>query len=398
MSSVPYNGCMRSVYAGIDVGTHYVKVVLAAAPENPDAPLRIIATGMAPSKGLRHGYVVDVKEAARGVREAALRAAHAAGVKLTKARVAMGGVGLEEVRSTGDVTLTASGGIVTERDIERVLTESEKRAGTKLTNRTILHTIPLEFRIDGMKVEGRPQGLQGTKLTVDALLITILTQHYDDMVEAVEAAGIEVEAVSAAPLAASTVTLTRAQEIAGVILANIGAETFSLIVYDNGLPTSIKVFPMGGADITNAIALAFRIPLQEAEQLKRGAVTGSDVQPAKMRAAVAAVLKKMFASVNAHLKSIGRSGLLPAGIVLSGGASATPGTVESARVTLKIPAQVGFPLNLPRLTSLDASWTVAYGLAKISYLEERGSGSHSLEDVFRRIQEVVRNTFRSLLP
>ena len=153
--------------------------------------------------------------------------------------------------------------------------ESEKRASQKLTNRTVIHTIPLEYRVDGTKVLGRPQGLQGTKLSVDTLLITMLSQHYDDLLEATETAGVEVEGVMAAPLAASLVTLSKAQKTAGVVLANIGSETLSIIVFDNDTPVSVKVFPVGSNDITNTIALSFQIPLPEAEQMKRGAVTGS---------------------------------------------------------------------------------------------------------------------------
>src|SRR5581483_10239169 len=105
---------------------------------------------------------------------------------------------------------------------------------------------------------------------------------------------------------------TKAQKTAGVVLANIGAETLSVVVFDNDIPVSIKVLPMGSADITNTIALSFQIPLTEAEQMKRGAVTGSDIAPRKMETIIQSRLKEMFTLVNAHLKTIGRSRLLPA--------------------------------------------------------------------------------------
>src|SRR3989344_3124719 len=200
---------MRKIYAGIDIGTSQTKVVIAAPGESPELPMQILGTGTANSKGMRHGYVVDPREATRGIREALHRAASQAKVRVRRARVALGGIGLEEVRSTGEVSLTPSGGIVTDREVDRSLRESEKRASSKLVNRSIIHTIPLEYRVDGSRVFGKPQGLQGTKLSVDALLITLLTQHHDDLVEAVESAGVEVDGIMAAPLAASLVTLTK---------------------------------------------------------------------------------------------------------------------------------------------------------------------------------------------
>lgn len=389
---------MKSLYTGIDIGTYHVKVVIAAPSESTDAPLRILGTGSAASKGVRQGYITDRGEASKSIREAVARASQAAGVLVKRARIALGGVGLEEVRSTGEATLTASGGIVTERDMDRALKESEKRAGSKLTNRTVLHIIPLEFRIDGTKIEGRPQGLQGTKLSVDTLLITTLAQHYDDCIEAVESAGIEVEGEPmASPLAASLVTLTRAQQSAGVVLANIGSDTTSLVVYDRGTPISVKVLPLGSADITNTIALSFQIPLHEAEQMKRGAVTGSDIAPRRMQTVVSVRVKKIFALVNAHLKSIGRERLLPAGIVLTGGGSALPDIATAARIALKLPAQVGLPTNTHRLASLDATWAVAYGLCRASFLDDAYS-HHSVGDIWRRAGELLRSGFRSLLP
>ncbi len=390
---------MAKFYAGIDIGTFHVKVVIAAPAERSDLPMQVLGTGTAASRGMRHGYIIDMAEAAKSIREALSRAQAAAKVTVRSARVAIGGVGIDEVRSSGDVTLTASGGIVGDRDIDRAMRDSEKRAAGKLTNRTILHTIPLEYRIDGQKVIGRPQGLQGAKLVVDTLLITILTQHYEELLEAVEAAGVEVEGEPmASPLAASLVTLTKAQKTAGVVLANIGAETLSILVFDNDVPVSIKVFPVGGADITNALALSFQIPLTEAEQMKRGAVIGSDIAPKKIDTIVSTRLKEMFTLINNHLKAINRSRLLPAGIVITGGGSGIATAQDIAKFILKLPAQVGPVSPMSRSSSVDATWAVAYGLCRWAYGEDMSARSHTLGEVFSGGWDSFKSSLRSLLP
>ena len=389
---------MRKIYTGIDIGTSHVKAVIAAPGESPELPMQILGTGTASSKGLRHGYVVEGKEATKSVREALHRAASAAKVRVRRARVALGGIGLDELRSTGEVTLTPSGGIVTEAMLERALKESEKRAASRLVNRTVIHTIPLEYRIDGAKVFGKPQGLQGTKLSLDCLLITMLAHHHDELIEAVEGAGIEVEGVMASPLAASFATLSKSQKTAGVCLANIGAETLSIIVFDNDTPVSARVFSGGSADITNAIALSLQIPLQEAEQMKRGAVTGSDIPPKRMEAIVAARLKDMFALVNAHLKAIGRARLLPAGIVLTGGGSGLVGASEVARSVLKLPSQISQIGYLPRSAGVDATWAVAYGLCRWAYAEDAAESGASLGEIAGNAWDSVKQAIRSLLP
>jgi cell division protein FtsA len=387
------------VYTGIDIGTQTVKVAIAQEPEHPDAPLHIIGTGSASSRGLRHGYAVDPVEASKCVRDALQRAQASAKVKVTQARVAIGGVGLDEIKSSADISLTSSGGFVTPRDVERVLREVEKRAGPKLLNRTIIHTVPLEFRVDGVRVFGKPEGLQGTKLAVDALLITMLEKHHDDIVSIVENAGIEVQEVMASPLAASLATLTKSQKNAGVALANIGSETLSIIVFDNDLPVSLKVFPLGGSEVTNALALSFQLPLAEAEQLKRGAVTGSDISEKKMQTIINARVKDMFTLISSHLKTIGRHQLLPAGIVITGGGSGLISVTEIARAVLRIPSQIGGAGTAVRTAGpTDAAWSVAYGLCRWGYMEDASRGVESVGDVLRKMMDSVRRAFASLLP
>ena len=389
---------MKSLYTGIDIGTHHVKVIVVEAPERPDLPMHILGTATSLSKGMRHGYIIDQKEATRSIREAVSRASVAIKTPITHARVAIGGISLDEIRSTAEVSLTSSSGIVASRDIEHAQQESERRASAKLVNRTILHTVPLEYRVDGTKILGNPEGTQGTKLAVDTLLVTVLTQHYEDILSAVEAADIEVDGTMAAPLAASLVSLTKSQKMTGVILANIGAETLSVMVFEDNIPISLKTFPIGSSDVTNQIALSFQIPLSEAESVKRGGVTGSDVPQKKMEVIVLNRLKEMFTLINGHLRDIKRQRLLPAGIVITGGGSGLVRATDVARAILKLPSQVGQIGFVSRTVSIDATWAVAYGLCRWGYGTDLGRNNTSVLDVIKNTWDSIKNGFLSLLP
>jgi len=315
------------------------------------------------------------------------------------ARIAIGGIGLDELRSTGEVSLTSSAGEVTERDINRAIMESEKRASAQLANRKIVHAVPLTFRLDGKPVIGRALGLKGTKLAVDVLLITTLEQHYQDLVDAVEAAGVEVEDVMASPLAASLVTLTKPQKMAGVVLANIGAETVSIAIFENDSPISVKVLPTGSSDITNDLALSLKLPLPEAEQLKRGAVIGGDTPQKKVDDVVTSRLKDIFGLIDAHLKSIGKQRLLPAGIVITGGGSGLATASDLAKATLRLPSQIGSPSSgTARAIAADATWAVAYGLCKWGYSTDQRVGGQSMGNLFSGLGENIMKMFRSLVP
>ncbi len=150
-------------------------------------------------------------------------------------------------------------------------------------NRRIIFDVPMQYKIDGTPVLGNPSGMTGNKLEQKMIFITCLDHHVADLIQAVNEAGIEVEDVMAAPIAAGFVTLSKSQKVAGCVLANIGAETVSIAVFENSIPTSLEVFPIGSTDITNDIALGLKVPLEEAEQIKIGAITGSIIPAEEAR-------------------------------------------------------------------------------------------------------------------
>ncbi len=371
----------RHIAAGIDIGTHQVKVVIAELlREKNRATPKILGTGIVESKGLRNGYIVNASDVTRSIKQALAQAERTAEVKLKRAYLSIGGISLDEFFSSGDAVVSRGDSEVTELDVEKALSQSEKTIPRQvLLNRKVIHSIPLSFRIDGEQVLGsRPVGMKGMKLEVKTLFITCLSQHLNDLVEATEAAGIEVEDVMASPIAASFVTLTKAQKKAGVVLANIGAETTTIVVYENGVPISLKVFPMGGADITNDIALGLRVPMEEAEQIKLGAFTSTTFSKKRFDDLIASRLGEIFDLIGEHLKKIGKHELLPAGILLIGGSSLPSSTPEIARSTLKLPARAAV-LQLPPLGKSplkDANWAVAYGLTVwgLNSEEEEGGG------------------------
>jgi len=249
----------RNISVGIDVGTYQVKVVAAECDREKNRKFpRIIGTGFAASRGLRHGYIINSGDIERSIRSAVNQAERTAGIRIKKAYLSIGGIGLEEISSKGEAIVARADSEVTDLDIDKALEESEQKVEQKLVNRKIIHIIPIKYKIDGTEVLGRPQGMKGAKIEVETLFVTCLDQHLDNLISAVEQTGVAVEDVMASPLAGSLVTLTRAQKIAGCVLANIGAETVSVVVFENNIPISLKIFPIGSTDITNDIALGLK--------------------------------------------------------------------------------------------------------------------------------------------
>ena len=346
---------------GIDVGTYHVKVVISSETKESTVP-QIIGTGYAESRGLRNGYIINESDVVRSVRNAVAQAEKASGVKVRHAYISMGGIGLDEIHAHGEAITSRADSVITQVDIDKAIEISEESIKEKIPNRRILHAIPLHYVVDGEKVHGRPHELKGTKLEVDTLFITAFEQHLNDLVSAIESIGIKVDDVMASPLAGSLVMLTKAQKRAGCVLANIGAETVSIVVFENNTPTSLKVFPIGSNDITNDIALGLKVPLDEAEKIKRGGMTATPYSKKRLDEIISARLTDIFELIDAHLKKIKRDGLLPAGIILTGGGSGITTVQDLARVSLRLPSKIAMLDPGQNGKVRDASWAVSYGL------------------------------------
>lgn len=352
------------IITGIDVGTYHVKVAVARVPKNEPRSHRpeIIGTGLAESRGLKSGYIINEAEVSRSIKSALAQAEKNAGITIKRAHVAIGSIGLEEIYSHGEIIPTRADSDITQSDLEKVMQDSEERILDHIPNRRILHSIPLRHIVDGAEVLGRAEGLKGTKLEVDSLFITTYEQHVNDLITTIERLGVYVEDVIASPLAASFVMLSKAQKRAGCILTNIGAETTSIVVFEDSTPISLKIFPVGSNDITNDIALGLRIPLEDAEKIKRGAMTSATYSKKKLDDIIQERLKNIFLLIDSHLKKIKRDGLLPAGIILTGGGASVANATDTAKQTLELPARVA-TLDMGKSVKLrDASWAVAYGL------------------------------------
>lgn len=391
----------KHIAVGIDIGTYQTRVVAAENSSDGERELpKVVGVGFAESRGLRHGHVLNQTDAIKSIKQAVAQASKAAGFQVKRAVVSVGGIGLSSVTSIGTVVTTRADSEITELDVKKAVEASRQDIPVSLSqNRSVLHTIPLSFKVDGRVILGKPDGLKGGKLEVKTLFITCFENHVNDLLETLAEAGIEVEDLVAAPLAASLVTLSRQQKMAGVVLTNIGSETVSIVVFENGLPLSLEIFPRGSNDITNDIALGLRVPLEEAENIKRGTIVGGNYPRKRLEEIIEARLSDIFELIESHLKKLGRSGLLPAGIVLTGGGSAIETVGDLAKTALKLPARVAsvsFGDNI-RGQIKDASWSVAYGLCVIGLQNDDDEAFSDFTPV-KKIRKGLMNFFRQFLP
>lgn len=394
----------RTISTGIDIGTSTIKVVIAELARTERGPeRRIIGIGSCESAGLRHGYIIDSAQVSRSVKVAIEQAERAAGVRVKSAIVSVSGVGLEGFVSSGTSVVSRADAEITELDLERALSAARQSLpDVAKFNRKIIHTIPLSYKLDGKDVMGRVLGMRGVKLETKTLFVSILEQHFADLVEAIEDTNIEVRDVCAAPIATAVATLSKAQRIAGCILADIGAETTSIIVYEDDMPIALKVFDIGSNSITHDIALGLRIPIEEAENIKVGSAVSLSHSRKKLDEIINARLKDVFELIETHLKKMGKNGLLPAGIVLTGGGSRINGVEDIAKLSLKLPVRTGAITFDTTTSRTDPSWTTAYGLALMGLMPGVASDtefpSFGIMPFFKNIGSTIGRTIKKFLP
>lgn len=383
---------------GIDIGTSSTKVVVVGFDKIKNEQV-LLATGIAETQGMRFGYVTNIEEVTSSIKKAVSQVENTLGYKIRRAYVSIEGISLNSTYSAGSVIISRADQEITNLDVAKVITNSEE--SVEIQNRKILHTIPINYKLDGKEIYIKPEGLQGIKLEVKTLFVSCLKQNWDDLITAVNLAKIDIEEITASPLVAGNILLNTKQKIAGCVLIDIGAETVSMIVYENNLPIFLKIFPIGSVDITKDIALGLKISLEEAESIKLGSVIGVDYPKKKIDEIIEARLNDIFELVGNNLKRLKRNELLPAGIVITGGGSLIKNIENIARNQLKLPTKIGpidYSLN-NKFKVHDNSWYIALGLALSEDIEKKnGQYNYSTKESLSEIKKFFKSIFSQLLP
>jgi cell division protein FtsA len=354
------------VIVGLDVGT--TKICALIGEVDQDNRLNIVGVGLAPSQGLRRGMVVNIDEAAAAIREALDKTERISGYKIGSALVGIAGGHVKSQNSRGIVAVSPNMHEITQPDIDRAIDAA--RAQPVPHNREVLHVIPREYVVDGEAGIHDPLGMSGNRLEVETHIVTGAVTSIHNLIKCVEKTGIEIDDLVLEPLASSESVLTVAERDLGVAMIDIGGGTTDLAIFSNGSIWHTAVVPYGGNHLTNDIAVGLRTPFEVAEEMKKkyGAalaeridagdmikistfdnVSGEAISRRFLCEIIEARLREMFTMVLDEIRSAGYPGVLPAGIVLTGGSAQLLDIVDLAREVLQMPARVGGPARLTGL-------------------------------------------------
>jgi cell division protein FtsA len=358
---------------GIDIGTTKVCTLVARVEE--DRQLRIMGVGIEPSRGMKRGVMVDLENATVAIARSVEKAQRSSGYEIRSAWVSLAGSHVSSINSKGTAGVT--GGIVRQSDVNRALEAAQSVAIPH--NREVIHVIQRGFNVDGQDGISQPVGMHGYRLDVEAHIITAAETTVENIRKAAEAAGVQVLQFVLNPLASGEVVLTETERQLGVMICDIGGGTTDLAIYVDSDVWHTMVLSVGGSLITSDIAHGLRLSLTQAEEVKKKyghAVKdevgseelfsvrsfGSDnpIQMSRRDLAfiIEARVEEIFRFVLQEIKRSGYDGLLPAGVVLTGGTSLLPGIRRLASEVLGLPVRIAQPENL--LGLVDQLYSPAY--------------------------------------
>ncbi len=384
-----------NLVVGLDVGT---SKVCAVAAELNDRGVNILGVGEAPSKGLRKGIIINMDATIDSIKKAVMEVEASAGIRIKSVTAGISGAHINGLDSYGAVGIR--GREVRHADMERAI-DSAKAIYVPL-EREVLHVIPTDFILDGQEGIADPVGMAGVRLEAKVHIITGVASSIQNLMKCCEKAGLDVAEIVFGPVASAGVSLSGEEKECGVLLADVGGGTTDMVFIKNGAVRHTSVLAVGGAHVTNDIAVGLRINVHEAEKLKRshgaayaGMVNGKDeVQinqtggntktiPAQyISEIIQPRCEEMIGMMKEEIRACYGYEHATCGLVLTGGASLLQGFDKMAESLLGLPVRLGRPANIRGQMAAVANPAYSTGAGLVAYGYESSPGRVNHSDVF----------------
>jgi len=358
----------KKLRVAIDIGT--TKVCTIIGVESLSSALEILGVGSHPSFGLKKGSVINIEKTVRSIMNSIEEAKLMGGIGgFTTATIGIAGNHIYSFNSSGVVSIKNK--TINEEDVERVIDAA--KAIVIPSDREIIHVIAQEFKVDNIAGIKNPVGMSGVRLEVFVHIVTGQTSLIQNLVRCVEQAGIKVDEIILQPIASSRSVLTPEEKDLGVVLIDIGGGTTDVAIWREGALVHSQIIPVGGNHFTNDLAVALKIPHNEAERIKinHGSVLSEKVNQSahisvqgipgtKPREVQLSVIAKVLGSRAEELLEIvkeivlekGHSEWISGGFVLTGGGALIRDLTQLAEYVLEKPVKIGYPLPFGSMTSV----------------------------------------------
>jgi cell division protein FtsA len=349
-------GRREKITVGLDIGSTKVCTLIAAAR---DSGLEPIGFGIADSKGLKKGVVVNLEATVESIKKSVAEAESMAGCEVDHVFVGLAGAHIRSFNSKGVIPIGTKREVGRD-DVRRAIETA--RAVSLASDREILHILPQEFTVDDQEGIGDPLGMVGTRLEVNVHIVTSSSTAEQNIVTAVNRSGLLVGDTVLEQIAAGEAVLSEDEKELGTVLVDIGGGKTNVAIYHRGAVRHTVVLPIGGDHFTNDIAVGLRTPIPEAERLKReqGCAIASMADPENVfeivglgarqsrpigQQVLSDILQpraeEIIHFLRNEIRTAGYERQVGAGVVFTGGAAMLKGFVELAEGVLDLPVRIG---------------------------------------------------------
>lgn len=407
----------KSVIVALDIGTTKVCTLIA---QKSAKNLEILGVGSHPSQGLKKGSVVNIERTVESIRNSIEEAKLMAGIEvLDSATVGIAGNHIYCFNSSGVVPVKNKE--INQSDVDRVIEAA--KAVLIPSDREVLHVIPQEFKVDNTVGIKNPIGMCGSRLEVNVHIVTGKTPLIHNLVKCVEQAGLQANEVILQPIASSKSVLTNEEKELGVVLIDIGGGTTDIAVWKDGSLLHSQIVPLGGNHFTNDLAVALKIPHNEAERIKLShgtvlkdnhpnetylTVQGlSGTRPREVPLSfVAEVLgargEELFQVIKEVILEKNLQDEITGGFVLTGGGALIKHLPELAEYILEKPVKLGYPAAFGGMTTAmqHPKFSTVLGLLQesrnMSQARTREEKVQDEPDMFDKLNKSLKNIFKEI--
>jgi cell division protein FtsA len=398
----------NNIITAIDIGSYSIKGIVART-SGDNKEIAVLSYVNVPSVGLRRGVITDTEIVSEKINQVLDRMKNEIKPqKIKEVFINIGGPRVTSQMSHGAVAISRADQKVSHDDKMRVVEEA--RSISLNYNREVLDIFPKEFVVDSETGLKDVVGMKGIKLEVQALVVSVFSLYLQKLVDTVLSADVEVAGVIPSALAASEALLTDQQKELGSTVVDIGAETTSIVVFEDKSLIHLAILPIGSAHITRDIAIALQADIDVAEAIKKKfgfyifqnrnrkeKIIIDKQEPfifdtKKMIKAGRARVVEIFDLVNKELKKIDKQESLPAGVIITGGGSKIPGLISFVKKELKLPIKRGIVKKFIGIEE-DASNSVVCGLIMTGIgreEKEQSAKSGKLISKFKRVIKALK--------
>jgi cell division protein FtsA len=322
------------ILCGIDIGSSKVVVLIVSVVES--GKISVLGVATMPSKGIKKGQMVDIEGAADVIKECLKSAERMAGHKVTSAFLSIGGAHIESTNTHAVVAISPDHDI-NDQDLGR-LNEIAKAVALP-SSREILHSLPINYTIDGQTGISSPLEMSGSRLETDTHIVCGSSVAISNLTKCMERVGVNIEKIIFSGIASAESILTETEKELGVVVIDLGAETVDIVIIYEGAVVYSTVIPIGTKYITNDIAIGLKVTMESAESIKKEIVDLTLKNDENM--IIKARVKEILELVKIGIKKSKYGLQTPLGVVVCGGGALTVGLIDQIRRTLAFPARIG---------------------------------------------------------